>query len=180
MAIGAGSHTILETLFFQFTGGDNRMMARLDIWLRQGGVSAILEFFLIALLGIALAHWTWVAMSPRTIAVSELQSQAGEARAASAVIKRNLFGSAQDGKPAAVADAPSSSSMKLLGVIAREGKGGGRAILALDSGKVREVEAGWQISPGLVLKEVHADHVIIARNGVPERIRLNRRAASTK
>ncbi len=156
------------------------MMARLDNWFRQGGASAILEFVLIALLGIALAHWTWVAISPRPVAVSVLQDQAGEARIATSVSKRNLFGSAQEGKSAAIADAPPSSSMKLLGVIAREGRGGGRAILVLDSGKVKEVEAGWQISPGLVLKEVHSDHVIVARNGVPERIRLNRRAATIK
>ena len=156
------------------------MMARFDNWLRQGGVSAILEFVLVALLGIALAHWTWVAMSPRPVAVSALQVQAGEARIASTVGKRNLFGAAPDGKSAAVTEAPPSSSTKLLGVIARGGQKGGRAILSLDSGKVREVEAGAQISPGLVLKEVHSDHVIVARTGVPERLRLNRRAAEIK
>lgn len=156
------------------------MMARLDNWLRREGASAILEFLLVALIGVALAHWTWVAISPRTIAVSELQGPQGGARFATSVSKRNLFGSAAADKSATVAEAAPSSSMKLLGVIARGGKGGGRAILSLDSGKVREVEAGWQISPGLVLKEVHSDHVIVARNGVPERIRLNRRAAATK
>jgi general secretion pathway protein C len=155
------------------------MMARLDNWFRHGGAATILEFVLVALLGIALAHWTWVAISPRPVAASSFQGADGEARGAAAPVKRNLFGFAQDGT-SAIADAPPSSSVKVLGVIARAGRGNGRAILALDSGKVREVEAGWQISPGLVLKEVHPDYVILARNGVPERIRLNRRAAAAK
>lgn len=180
MAMGAGSHTILETPSPQFTSGGNRMMVRLDSWFRQDGMATILEFVLVALLGIALAYWTWVAFSPRPVAVSAFHGAEGDARAPVAPVKRDLFGAAQDGSASAIADAPPSSSIKVLGVIARTGRGKGRAILALDSGKVKEVEAGWQISPGLVLKEVHPDHVIVARNGVPERIRLNRRAAPAK
>lgn len=180
MAMGAGSHTILETPSPKFTGGGVRMMARLDNWFRQGGLATILEFLLVALLGVALAYWTWVAIAPRPVAVSAFQGVEGEPRMAAVQIKRNLFGLAQGKTSVEIADAPPSSAIKVLGVIARSGQGKGRAILALESGKVREVEAGWQISPGLVLKEVHSDHVIVARNGVPERIRLNRRVAETK
>jgi general secretion pathway protein C len=153
------------------------MTAWLKKWTWQGGGSAVLELVLTALLGIALAHWTWVVLSPRVVAASALQSQPDEERVAAAVNKRNLFGEVQAGKAAPVAEASSASSVKLLGVVATGAAGAGRAILVLESGRSKTVESGWQVEPGLVLKEVYPDYVIVARNGALERIRLNRRAA---
>lgn len=153
------------------------MIARLKHWLRQGEWSPLLELLLVAALGISLAHWTWVAFAPRAIAVSALAEQV-EARGTVPVVKRNLFGVAQDGKTAPVADASPASGIKLLGVISRGVAGAGRAIFALETGRPRTVEAGLQIAPGLVLKEVHSDYVLVARSGSIERMKLDRRGAT--
>jgi type II secretory pathway component PulC len=153
------------------------MMVWLRKWTWQDGGSAVLELVLTALLGIGLAYWTWVALSPRAVAVSTLQNQQDEERVAAAVNKRNLFGAVQEGKAVAVVDASSSSPIKLLGVVASGVSGAGRAIFVLESGRPKTVEAGWQVEPGFVLKEVYPDYVIVARNGALERIKLNRRAA---
>ncbi len=138
----------------------------------------MLELLLVAALGISLAHWTWVALTPRGVAASALGSQLDAQRAAP-VAKRNLFGAAQVGKAApAVVDASPTSRIKLLGIISRGVPGSGRATFALEAGKPRTVEAGSQIVPGLELKEVHADHVLVARGGSIERMKLDRRGAA--
>jgi len=137
----------------------------------------LLELSLIAALGISLAHWTWVALTPPAIAASALPGQLDAQRAAS-IVKRSLFGAPQEGKAAAVVDASPTSRIKLLGIISRGAVGGGRAIFALESGKPTTVEAGSQIVPGLVLQEVHSDHVLVARSGSIERMKLDRRSAT--
>ncbi len=152
------------------------MTARLGTWLRQGGWISLLEIALIAALGISLAHWTWVFLTPRAIAASAVAAQL-EAQRAAPSLKRNLFGVAQEGKTTPVADASPASGIRLLGILSRGAKGGGRAIFTLENGKPKTVESGSQIATGLVLKEVHADHVLIARNGSIERMKLDRRTA---
>ncbi len=137
----------------------------------------MLELLLIAALGVSLAHWTWVALAPRPIAVSALTGQFDVQRTAPTV-KRNLFGMVQEGKAAAVVDASPTSGIRLLGIISRGVVGGGRAIFALETGKPKTVEAGTQIVPGLVLKEVYSDYVLVARSGSIERMKLNRRAVT--
>ena len=153
------------------------MNARLEAWLRRGGWTPLVELALIAALGISLAHWTWVALTPRAIAASALADQL-EAQRAAPMLKRNLFGVAQEGKAIAVVDASPTSGIKLLGVISRGVVGAGRAIFVLETGKPKTVETGSQVVPGLVLKEVHADYVLIARNGSIERMKLDRRSAT--
>lgn len=136
----------------------------------------LLELLLIVALGISLAHWTWIAFTPRAIGAPALAGQL-EAQRGAPAIKRNLFGAAQEAKASPVVDAAPSSRIRLLGVMARDNKGGGRAIFALETGKPTTVEAGSQIAPGLVLREVHPDHVLVARSGALERMRLDRRGA---
>ena len=77
-----------------------------------------------------------------------------------------------------MAEASPASGIKLLGVLSRGAAGAGRAIFALDTGKPKTVEAGSQIVGGFVLKEVHADYVLVARNGLIERMKLDRRVAT--
>ena len=153
------------------------MNARLKAWLRRGGWIPLVEFALVAALGISLAHWTWVALTPRAIAAPALAGQL-EAQLAAPMLKRNLFGAAQEGKAVPVVDASPTSGIRLLGIISRGVGAGGRAIFALETGKPKTVEAGSQVVPGLVLKEVHADSVLVARNGSIERMKLDRRTAT--
>ena len=153
------------------------MNARLQAWLRRAHWIPLVEFALIAALGISLAHWTWVALTPRVIAASALAGQL-EAQRAAPMLKRNLFGAAQEGKAIPVVDASPTSRIRLLGIISRGVEAGGRAIFVLETGKPKTVEAGSQVVPGLVLKEVHADYVLVARNGSIERMKLDRRTAT--
>jgi len=152
------------------------MSTRLKTWLRQGGWIPLLEIALIAALGISLAHWTWVLLTPRAIAASTLAGSP-EAQRVALSLKRNLFGVAQEERMAPVADASPTSGIRLLGILSRGVEAGGRAIFALETGRPKAVESGSQIAPGLVLKEVHADHVLVARNGSIERMKLDRRIA---
>ena len=153
------------------------MIDRLRNWLRRGAWAPLLELALIAALGVSLAHWTWVALAPRAVAASALADPAGVERGVP-LLRRNLFGAAQETRGSLVFDASPASRIKLLGVLARGAAGSGRAIFALETGKAKTVEAGSQVAPGLVLKEVHADHVLVARDGALERIKLERRAAA--
>ncbi len=152
------------------------MKARLKGWLHRGGWIPLVEFALIAALGISLAHWTWVVLTPRAIAASAMEGQLDAQRAAP-MPRRNLFGVAQEGRAVAVVDASPTSGIRLLGILSRGVEAGGRAIFALETGKPKTVEAGSQVVPGLVLKEVHADYVLVARNGSIERMKLDRRTA---
>ena len=52
----------------------------------------------------------------------------------------------------------------------------GARIETLETGKPKTVEAGSQIVPGYVLKEVHSDHVLVTRDGAVERLKLDRHA----
>lgn len=139
----------------------------------------MLEFFLVAVVAISLSHWTWVAFAPRTTAAAAVQNEP-ETRRTAPIAKRNLFGVAQRETAAAVVDASPTSKVRLLGIISQQKAGAGRAILDLGSGKPTTVATGSRFAPGLVLKEVHSDHVLIARNDSIERLKLDRRVASKK
>ena len=138
--------------------------------LREAGVSS-LEIALVAALAISLAHWTWVAATPRALAASALAEQQ-EAQPPGPVARRHLFGAALEGAQP-VADA--GGGLALLGVFSGRRPDAGRAILARLGSRPVIVVAGESIGEGLVLSEVHPDHVIIVRAGVPERVDLERR-----
>jgi type II secretory pathway component PulC len=138
--------------------------------LREAGVFS-LEMALVAALAISLAHWTWAAATPRALAASALAEQQA-AQPTGPVARRHLFGAAQEGAQP-VADA--GGGLALLGVFSERRPDAGRAILARQGSRPMSVVAGESIGEGLVLHEVHPDHVIILRAGVPERIELERR-----
>jgi len=139
--------------------------------LREAGIF-LLEIALVAALAISLAHWTWVAITPRATAASALAQQpASPPRGALA--PRHLFGAAQEGvEPVASA----GGGLALIGVFSERRPDAGRAIFARQGGRPAAVAVGESID-GLELREVHPDHVIILRAGAPERIDLERRIA---
>ena len=150
------------------------MISRLKHWFGQGAWFAMLELALVAALALSLAHRTWVALAPRAIGASSLPIRS-DARQSGPIVKRQLFGAAP--QDAASVAAPLSKPT-LGGVIAPGSPGAGRAVFKLENGKSATAGAGESISPGVVLKEVHADHVVVTRDGAAERIGLNRRAAN--
>jgi len=150
-------------------------MNRLTYWILHEAWIVALELALVAALAISLAYWTWVAISPATVA-APLLSSGQLADRPEQLASRNLFGVASTG----VAAGPRSASvgLKVLGIFSGEQPGAGRAILAQQGGRPRTVSPGEAIADGLTLHEVHPDHVIILRNGVPERVDLERRVSN--
>jgi general secretion pathway protein C len=137
------------------------MIGRLKNWLVGGGVFLLLELALAAAAAALLAHWTWLALTPRAIGASTLQSQVSTKPT---TVKPHLFGAS------GVAETASGSKLKLVGLAAPS-----HAVFSLD-GKARSASVGESIANGFVLREVHADHVVVSNNGTLERVKLERRA----
>jgi type II secretory pathway component PulC len=146
-------------------------MVSLKLWNSQDAGIALLEFALVVLLAASLAYWTSVAYTPRAIAVSDWPARSSAEQRGTAV-KRHLFGSAPES--VAQATAAASAGLRLLGVFSGAAPGKGRAIVAAQGARPQAVLAGEKIADGLVLQDVYPDHVIVLRNGVAERVDLER------
>lgn len=151
-------------------------MNRLTHWIMYEAWIVALELLLVAALAIGLAYWTWVAFGPRAAAAPSVTEPAA-ADWQGAIAKRHLFGVslAGDVKPASRA----STGLVLLGVFSGREPGSGRAILASQGSKPASIATGESLADDIVLREVHPDHVIILRNGAPERVDLERRASQS-
>jgi hypothetical protein len=62
-------------------------------------------------------------------------------------------------------------------VVSSPEPGAGRAILGVQGSRPATVSAGEPVADGIELREVHPDHVIVLRQGMPERIELQRGAS---
>ena len=109
-----------------------------------------------ALLGVVLAYWSWAFLAP---APEPRAAAAAEARAA-ASSAHGLFGNARASQ--------SAGAVRLTGVAAASGGRRGHAVLRLDGKRTLAVLQGEDVEPGLRLAEVHADHIVLERNGVRE------------
>jgi len=154
-------------------------MQKLKDWMFVEGWAMLLEFALVAALAVTLAHWTWVALTPPATAAAALAGEAEIIRPG-AIVQRHLFGVAREGTAGGEGGASSALRLKVLGVFASGKPGAGRAIVALENAKPATVTAGESIAAGIVLQEVHPDHVLVNRAGVVERINLERRAATVE
>ncbi len=144
-------------------------------WIKNEAWIDLLELALVAALGVGLAHVTWLALAPRTAGAPTAVAQ-GEPPRAGPLAARQLFGaagSALTGKRVA-----SATGLVLIGVFSRPEPGMGRAIIGAQGSRPTLVAAGEPIVDGVELREVHADHVIVLRAGMPERIELERGAGS--
>jgi hypothetical protein len=130
----------------------------------------LLDLALIAALAVALAYCTWAALAPRAKGATSLTGDTRVPEIATPAAHA-LFGAA------ATAAAPvAPSGLRLVGVIAHGPRGDGRALFALQNGRSSAAVVGGSISAGLVLQEVHSDHVLVSRDGAIERLTLERRA----
>jgi general secretion pathway protein C len=114
----------------------------------------------LALLGAVLAFWTWAWLAPQPAprAPAAVES-AGRNSSAGA-----LFGRLKEGSSAAAAP----GALRLLGVVAPTRGERGYAVLRLDAKTTLAVPQGEDVEPGLRLAEVHADHIVLDRNGARE------------
>ena len=118
------------------------------------------------LLGFVLAYWTWEWAAPKP----ELSSFATTDVPPPSPDADRVFGAAAGGGAAAAQ--ASTGTIKLLGVAAASGQRPGHAVLQADGKRVLAVREGEEISPGLSLAEVRADHVVLERGGVREKLVL--------
>ncbi len=133
-----------------------------------GALQVILDLSLVAAIALAAAHFTSALMAPRALAAPSHAAAPGSLDAA-AIAGRHLFGGGDD---RLVTVRMEGSGIRLLGVLSP-----GRALLAVGNERVRSYTPGETLSAGVILKEVHADHVLVLRDGAPERVGLDRRAS---
>jgi general secretion pathway protein C len=131
------------------------------IHVAQTALVSLLTLVAVALLGAVLAYWTWGWFAPR----AEPRMEATTAQSGSVASAGALFGNV----PRNQADAaPTGIAIKLLGVVAASGGRRGYAVVQLEAKQILAVHEGEDLAPGIRLAEVHADHVILERNGVRE------------
>ena len=129
---------------------------------KNGVIGTIAIVALTLVLAFQLAHWTWVFVAPPEIAKTP-DADAGVDMAAIA----KLFGASLPASTNA-----STAGLRLKGVVAPDEGPIASAIFSTGGGKDVAVFVDREITPGVKLVEVKADHVIVSRNGVNERIDL--------
>lgn len=117
----------------------------------------------LAVLGVVLAYWTWAFFSAQSESRSQALPVAVDAGGVEAASR--LFGNSLKGRDGAEGG---GIAIKLLGVVAAPGTRSGYAVLRLDAKRTVAVREDGEIEPGVRLLEVHADHVVVERNGQRE------------
>ena len=147
-------------------------MNRLTHWILHEAWIVMLELALVAALAISLAYWTWVAIAPASVGAPASAGTRAADRPEQ-IANRNLFGVASTAPAAAQRSA--GGGLTVLGIFSGKQSGEGRAIIARQGARPVTVATGESIADGLSLQEVHPDYVVVVRNGVPERVELERR-----
>ncbi|MFY9349208.1 type II secretion system protein N [Sphingobium sp.] len=155
---------------------------RLGGWRRGGDAArppinwlAVLERALLILLALLVVRLAWVIVTP----VGSFGPWEGrQAQLLSASARQALFASFD---PFFRADAPqqpgggvvTSLALTVYGIRLNEGSGLGAAIVATPDGVQNSYAVGDEIMPGVVLKAVAFDHIVIDRGGAEEQVFLN-------
>jgi general secretion pathway protein C len=127
----------------------------------QTAAVSLLTLAAVALLGLALAYWTWVWFAPR----AEPRAEVVAAETGNLASAGLVFGRVERSKAAA---APTGIAIKLLGIVAASRGRSGYAVVQLEGKQILAVHEGEDVTPGLRLAEVLRDHVILERGGVRE------------
>lgn len=122
-----------------------------------------IEISLALLLVVQVARLVWVFLAPPMVS-TEAATTAPGATAPDYSIFQRFDAFFRTGAPGALGEATAqgSSQMRLFGVRADSG-GSGSAIIGLADGRQVSVGVGEEIEPGLILRSVAGDHVVMAR-----------------
>lgn len=115
----------------------------------------------LVLLAWVAAYWTWEWFAPRP----EPRAQAAANLGGDAASANSLFGNLERGRNSA---APTGIAIRLLGIVAATAGRRGYAVMRLEPREIIAVREGEDITPGIRLAEVGADHVILERSGTRE------------
>ncbi len=134
-------------------------------------VGTTLTIILIVALGLQIAWWGWHFLLPAPTSIAANTNTGGGLD--DIALARRLFGGG-DGAPAEA----SASDIRLKGVFAVDGVTLSAAVVNW-TGKDQAVRMGQELMKGATLAEVHADHIIVSRNGGRERIELDKFRVAT-
>ncbi len=165
-------------------------LPRLAVLAQNRRLAALVTLALVLLLAQALASLTWtllpvaeegVGVTIPTGAAPAPVARPASARASALAIERlHLFGEAQKAAPkpvARVVDAPDTRlNLKLRGVMASSNPAIARAIIADGKGREDAYAVDDQLPGNAVLKEIHADRIILEYRGRLETLRLPKEA----
>ena len=144
--------------------------------LRRAAPAALLCCVLLAAVALWLVvrlGWALLPRSDDAVARVPLRVAGGSVQAAPDSIARwHLFG--QVPGTAGGASAAAASSLVLRGTFAGSDPASGIAVIAAAGEPERAVRAGEDVVAGVRLAEVHADRVVLSRNGVEETLVLPR------
>ncbi|MET0239605.1 MAG: type II secretion system protein N [Sphingobium sp.] len=138
------------------------------------------EAVLLILLAVQLARLLWAVVTPMGM-VGEWQARrpAPLPAAARAALFRSFDpftrGMTQDGPGAQV----TGLSLQLFGTRLNEGSGQGSAIIATPDGIQSSFAVGDEIMPGVLLKNVAFDHVVIDRGGTAETLFIDQSSSDS-
>jgi hypothetical protein len=121
-------------------------------------------------LGALLARWVWILFAPLATYTSAIPEYSTGIEAG------QLFGEIASADSASVGVA--IPNVQLLGVFTASPGRPGFAILKLDN-KQAGVAQGEEVAPGTKLIEVDADHVLLERAGVQQRVDLENKYANS-
>ncbi|MCC2681495.1 MAG: putative ral secretion pathway related transrane protein [Nitrosospira multiformis] len=125
----------------------------------------------LALLGGVLLYWTRLWFIPHPQPNLELGTRADMEAVEDVSTVSDLFGIAQREQPSIAV--PAGPELRLFGIVAAS-RGRGYAILQVDGKEMLAVLEGENIAPGLQLAEVHAEYIVLERDGMRETLALQR------
>jgi general secretion pathway protein C len=122
----------------------------------------LLSFMIVLLLSASLAYWAMQLLKPPERPIAPAPS--ASAPAASLQAGAALFG----GQTVAIA----ASNYRLTGVIAAGDGQRSAAIMVIDGKPPQAVPVGRAVAPGVLLTQVHPNHVLLSEGGVIKRVEL--------
>ncbi|MFZ2981457.1 MAG: type II secretion system protein N, partial [Sphingobium sp.] len=144
---------------------------------RINGVAA-LEWLMLALLAIQIARLVWAIVTP----VDSFGNWQGRQAVIPSTAERQTLFTQFDPffrTPNAASGTPvvTSLSITVYGIRVNEGSGLGSAIIATPDGVQNSFAVGDEILPGVKLKSVSFDHIVIDRGGAEETVFLDQSQA---
>lgn len=136
----------------------------------------LLNVLLVSLLAMSLAYWTWqlwlLSSSPddglsETAAVKELMPAY---QASTSDLKTRWFDATSDRPVVQV-----RGKIRLVGVFAAANGRPSHAIISANGAPAQTLTEGAQLASGEKIEKIHSDHVILYRDGVSERLNLDRK-----
>lgn len=138
--------------------------------LLQKAIVSLATLAALAALSLVLAYWTWLWFLASHPEHPDLHSRLVPEWNGSISTARDLFGAAKHERNIVISAA--APPIKLFGVVAASGEHRGHAVIQVEANKVMAVLEGEDIVQGILLAEVHPDHIVLRYDGVDERVPL--------